>query len=131
LVDPPPFTLAIVTDLRGVPFMARPLGPEPAHGTLERYTNRGCRCVECRAVNTQYATDRRRELQYGEGAPMGPAVRERILGRLAAGESVVAAAKAEGISRQAVYAAAQVIPEFKAQVDRLTAPAADSPAMGE
>ena len=107
--------------------MTRPLGPEPDHGTLERYNNRGCRCAVCRAGNAQRSADRRYRAQYGDGAPMG-------LGRPRADLSPAwPRARKRGGCRQGRRAhppgrarrTAKVIPEFGAEVDRLTAPPAE------
>lgn len=96
-------------------------GPAPTagHGDDARY-RRGCRCTGCRIAHAVESTRWRHERRYGDGAPMGPEVRSRILTSLLTTRSVIVTAKAVGVTHQAIYAACVALPQFGEQVDELT-----------
>jgi hypothetical protein len=89
------------------------------HGDTARYRS-GCRCTDCRIAHAEESALWKFERRYGDGAPMGPAVRSRVLTSLRETKSVIATAKALGLTHQAIYGACKAIPEFGDQVDELT-----------
>lgn len=88
------------------------------HGNDARY-RRGCRCTDCRIAHAEVSAAWKFERRYGDGAPLGPSVRSRILASLRKTKSVPVTAKAMGLTHQAVYAACKAIPEFGDKVDEL------------
>lgn len=96
-------------------------GPTPTaqHGDDARY-RRGCRCTDCRIAHAEESARWKFERRFGDGAPMGPQARSRILTSLRQTHSVIATAKALGLTHQSIYGACQAIPEFGEQVDELT-----------
>jgi hypothetical protein len=97
-------------------------GPQQTagHGTPTCY-RRGCRQAECRAAHGEESQRLRREKQYGDGGPMGPKVRRDVLQSLKHTKSVMETAMALGLTPQAIYAAAKIVPEFGEEVFTLTA----------
>lgn len=91
------------------------------HGTDSRYRY-GCRCSDCREAHADASARWKFEKRYGDGAPLGPKVRARILTSLRTTRSVPTTAKKLGLTHQAIYGAALAIPEFGDQVAELTAP---------
>ena len=89
------------------------------HGDPARY-RRGCRCTDCRIAHAEESARWKFERRFGDGAPMGPAVRSRILTFLCETCSVIDTAKAFGLTHQSIYGACQAIPAFGEQVDELT-----------
>jgi 1,6-anhydro-N-acetylmuramate kinase len=93
--------------------------PSAAHGTDSRYGS-GCRCTDCRTAHAEASAAWKFERRFGDGAPMGPKVRSRILTSLRKTRSVIATAKALELTHQSIYGACAAIPEFGEQVDELT-----------
>lgn len=98
-----------------------PPGPTASapHGSDSRYSY-GCRCTDCRIAHAEESVRWKHERLYGDGAPMGSKVRAEILRLLATNRSVMATAKALGITHQKIYGACKALPEFGEQVDELT-----------
>lgn len=90
--------------------------PRADHGTDGRY-KAGCRCTRCTAAHQEALQDYRHRKLYGDGAVMGPQVRQRIINAVLAGSSLSQAAASVALSRQRVSAARAALPEFDTQID--------------
>jgi len=93
---------------------------EVPHGTAAGYRYHRCRCPDCREYHRAEMAALRHAKLYGDGGPMSPAVRGRILDAVVGGASVLAAAAAVGVSHQRVYAAARALPDFGVDLNAAT-----------
>jgi hypothetical protein len=82
----------------------------------------GCRCGICREDHADVSRAWKWEQTYGEGGPMGPKIRGRILASLKRTRNVVETAREVDVTYQAIYRAAKAVPGFGDLIDNLTTP---------
>lgn len=98
-----------------------PKGSRTAGHGDSRYRS-GCRCQVCRDDHADASRAWKWERAYGEGAPMGPKVRKRILSSLKRTGNVMETARELELTHQAIYRAAKTVPGFGDLIAELTAP---------
>jgi len=82
----------------------------------------GCRCAVCREDHAEVSRAWKWERVYGEGGPMGPKVRRKILTSLKRTGNVVETAREVDVTHQAIYRAAKAVPGFGDVLAELTQP---------